>query len=246
MRQLLPLVFVLAGLTAACGGLGPQSPTSPSSSLPKPKSIKVVGPPLGVGDTVQFNAAAVMPDGTEPDITGTAKWTSSNTAVATVTATGMVSALTEGTVDIKAALQGMTGTNRQTVKNFPTFTALGIIKQAPPGFSPLAGVQVQVTSGHDIGRSTTTDGNGYYSLGGLRQATFTLEFSRDGLISIDKQITLNDDKRLDLLMYDTPPPGATARCRDKKWSYATDARQACARDGGVAYAVCPGPLCSGH
>ena len=44
---------------------------------------------------------------------------------------------------------------------------------------------------------------------------------------------------------DTHPPGATARCKDKTWAFTADPNAACSRNGGVAYFVCPGPLCAG-
>ncbi len=40
-----------------------------------------------------------------------------------------------------------------------------------------------------------------------------------------------------------PPAGATARCKDKSWSYATTKAAACAANSGVSYWACPGPFC---
>jgi hypothetical protein len=49
--------------------------------------------------------------------------------------------------------------------------------------------------------------------------------------------------RIDVLLYPVPPAGATARCKDKSWSFAADKPSACAKNGGVAYGTCPGPFC---
>jgi uncharacterized protein YjdB len=77
--------------------------SSPSTSV---MSVAVTGPTLEVGATSQFRATATLSDGTKQDVTSASTWTSSNTAVATVTAAGIVTALTIGSTTITATYQG--------------------------------------------------------------------------------------------------------------------------------------------
>jgi hypothetical protein len=80
---------------------------------PKPKltSIAIASSQPGsfqLGTTQQFTATGTYSDGTTGDITSRAKWTSSNTEVATVDAKGQVTAVTLGSTNITASLSGIT------------------------------------------------------------------------------------------------------------------------------------------
>jgi hypothetical protein len=77
--------------------------TSPSTAT---TSVTVTGPTLEVGATGQFKATATLSDGTKQDVTAVSTWSSSNTAIATVTATGMVTAVSAGMTTITATYQG--------------------------------------------------------------------------------------------------------------------------------------------
>jgi hypothetical protein len=73
-------------------------------------SITVAGPnAMNVGATSEMIATAVRSDGSTQVVTTTAAWHSSNPAVATVTATGQVTAVAAGTSVISAAFGGRTG-----------------------------------------------------------------------------------------------------------------------------------------
>jgi uncharacterized protein YjdB len=60
--------------------------------------------------TSQFIAAATMSTGPEQIVTNAAAWTSSNPAVATVSGTGLVTAVAAGVTDITATYNGLAGT----------------------------------------------------------------------------------------------------------------------------------------
>jgi len=68
-----------------------------------------------VGSTQQFNATASYGGATSQDVTQTSKWKSSNTAVATVSATGLVTAVAAGSATITASFQNRSGSNPITV-----------------------------------------------------------------------------------------------------------------------------------
>jgi hypothetical protein len=61
---------------------------------------------LAIGNTLQFSALGAFNDGTFQDLTNSATWTSSNTAVATVNSSGLVTAVGNGTSTIAAAENG--------------------------------------------------------------------------------------------------------------------------------------------
>ena len=63
---------------------------------------------VSVGGNVQFTATGTYDDGSTGDITGQVVWHSSNTAKATVSATGVVHGVAAGTANIYAQLYGIT------------------------------------------------------------------------------------------------------------------------------------------
>ena len=122
---------------------------------------------------------------------------------------------------------------------------------------------------HDIianaGRTTLTDGNGYYSFSGLSAGALTLEALRSGYSTTDKNINLTSDLRFDFgmpavgggspLPSPLPAPNqctgpisaacgaATARCNDGTYSCSQNRSGTCSSHGGVACWICPGLLC---
>lgn len=102
------LVLVLAG----CG----DSPTKPA----RVAEVSIAVPPgdVIVGSQVQLSASPLDSKGNAlqgREVT----WSSQNQAIATVSSTGLLSALTPGTVGINATSQGRTGTTQVVVKPVP-------------------------------------------------------------------------------------------------------------------------------
>ncbi len=97
-------LLLAATLPLACGSNSPAAPSGPAVA-----SITVSGSnALTVGSTAAMTAKAMQSDGSSQDVTASATWQSSNTAVATVSA-GQVRGLSPGTAVISAALGGRTG-----------------------------------------------------------------------------------------------------------------------------------------
>jgi hypothetical protein len=93
---------------AACGGGDPAGPTLTTLSVAvSPTSVEV-------GQSATATASGVDQNG-QPIAVGSVTWTSSNTTVATVNASGAVSALSPGTVQISAAATGKTAQATLTV-----------------------------------------------------------------------------------------------------------------------------------
>jgi len=70
---------------------------------------------IGVGTTRQFAATGTYDDGTTKDLTATATWLTSNPATATVSMTGLATALAKGATVISATSGGITGMTTLTV-----------------------------------------------------------------------------------------------------------------------------------
>jgi len=104
------LLFTSFVFLSACG----RSPTTPSTSSTSSTStgVKVSGPQgvLIPGETVQLKAAQYVttpPNYTETDKTTTATWLSSDPSVATVSSTGLVTAVAPGLAGISATVQNL-------------------------------------------------------------------------------------------------------------------------------------------
>ena len=101
-------LFFLA-LVAACGdGENPAAPTSVTTAT----SLTIVGPAgfssgstLTIGQTVSLRASLDLSDGTRRDVD--AEWQSSNTTIATVDQSGMVTARAAGVFDVSASAEGL-------------------------------------------------------------------------------------------------------------------------------------------
>jgi len=93
-----------------------------------------------------------------------------------------------------------------------TFTIAGVVSEEPGG-KAIVGASVGVVDGVNAGRSGTTDGNGYYSIPGLRGGSFTLRATKAGYETADRGLTLSADTPVDLRMRASapapvPPPPA--------------------------------------
>lgn len=102
-----PRALLLIALTLPIAGC--------TNSLVDSLAVTPTTQSLAVGQTVQFTATGTTGHGsghpsTTSDVTDSATWTSSSPAVATVSSTGLATALTAGTTTITATINGYTGT----------------------------------------------------------------------------------------------------------------------------------------
>ena len=139
-------------LLAAC------SKDSSTTSPPAPKVASVaVTPGAGtiiVGGTVQLTASTL--DSTGAALTGhSISWSSSNAAVATVSATGLVTGVSGGVATISATSEGKVGTATVTVANAfnPTTSTTLAGTQRYTSINIPAGVVITVTGALDLSAS---------------------------------------------------------------------------------------------
>jgi len=104
-------------------GLGISvEPTVPPTDPPSLTSIEVTPETASIviDSTQQFTATGTYSDGSTADLTELVTWTSSNHDVATITASGLATGVSKGTVTITAASNGVTDTATLTVTEAPT------------------------------------------------------------------------------------------------------------------------------
>jgi uncharacterized protein YjdB len=110
LSQSLSIASLLMALGAAAGCMG-TSDVSDDGVGVTGVSISPDKITLGTGTTFQFQAMVHYADGTSNDVThdSVTVWNTSNPTIATVSGSGMVSAINEGLVDISADYKGEKG-----------------------------------------------------------------------------------------------------------------------------------------
>lgn len=112
----------------------------------------------------------------------------------------------------------------------------------------VADAKVEVV-GADAGRITQSDASGNFVLANVTAGTVSLRVSKAGYQTWTRDgISLDGDRKVAVELFVEPPTdasGATAtgRCNDGSWTWAPIIAAACTNNGGLAYGVCPGPLC---
>ncbi|MEE8471227.1 MAG: Ig-like domain-containing protein, partial [Dehalococcoidia bacterium] len=102
----------IAEITATLGGITSNSAILNATAAPVPQVVSIEVTPessfVSVGDTRWFMAMGTYSDGSTAEITGNVTWSSSDTIVATIDESGLVTAEAEGTAEITATLDGTT------------------------------------------------------------------------------------------------------------------------------------------
>jgi hypothetical protein len=149
------LVLLLAG----CGGSSPVSPGGTVSAV----QVGVSGAAptaLAPGDTRQLFATASRRDGTVVDVTNLATWQSSNPSIATVSASGLLVAAAEGSIDLFATYSDVRGTLHADIRR--TVCDLTISPASSP-FGPFGGAgSVSVTVASQTCRWTARSAAGWF------------------------------------------------------------------------------------
>ena len=104
-------------ITATSGTVNGTASLTVSSKTITSITISPANPSISLsgGQTEQFTATATFSDGTIGDITTTSTWTSSNTSVAIINATGLATPVGAGGTTIGASSGGVAATTSLTV-----------------------------------------------------------------------------------------------------------------------------------
>ena len=94
--------------------------------------ITPANPAIAAGQNQQFSAKGKFSDGSNQDLTSSVNWPSSDTTVATISASGMASGLKQGASTIEAA-SGSVSTSTSLTVNPPSVVSIALF---PPRTSP--------------------------------------------------------------------------------------------------------------
>jgi hypothetical protein len=180
--RLLLLSMMLA--TSACEQQPQHTPVVPTPLLPAVTEITIDGlsTPLAVGQSVQLAALVTLPDGTRK--VADAAWASSDNAIATVSATGVLTVVRQGAANITTTAYQ----HKASVRLRVPFAITGVIHESfPAADTPIAGARVDVQGGPDAGASAMTDAAGRFSLD-VEAAGFTLVVTKNGYESTSSVI----------------------------------------------------------
>jgi len=169
-------------------------------------TISGVGNTATVLQTAALTATATLSDNSTLNVTAQAAWTSSNQAVATVSAAGVVTFVAPGDVDIAATFGGVGGSVHVTVPAV-FYNLTGIVTDAGDN-RPVGGIVVAIQGGQDNGRMAVTDGSGAYLLRDVAAGAFTVQFSSPlaEYVTATRAVTLLQNERVDIALTRTALP----------------------------------------
>jgi hypothetical protein len=201
------LALGTAQVTATYQGASGQFPVSLSVA-----SVTVTGTTsLTIGQTSQFTATAHFSNGTSQDQTLVSQWSSSNASVASVSGSGVVTAVSNGSVTITATFQGLQGAGAVAVGLPATFTLTGTLTDGT-SHGPCPNFTIQLLSGTTVITSTLTDSNGNYAISGLSAGTYTLSVTFAFFLTTTQQVTVPPSRQVDLVLQRATLTVVTVSC----------------------------------
>ncbi len=244
-------------MLVGCSGKSVDNPVAPSPSLPAAPgpgvAALVITNQLVTDTTMQMIATARFADGNTRDVTTSSTWVTSDTSIATISPAGMLTILAGGAVDVRADFQGTAASLHLTLTRPPDprtrFALTGVAHEVLPGTRVLDNVRIAITTGADAGTAVTSDASGQFRFASVSASRVSLEATRDGFqLWRMTNLMIDKDMRIEVVMFPTPPTNAagqpaTGRCKDATWTWSTSIPDACTDHGGLAYGVCPGPMC---
>lgn len=142
-----------SSISASMGSVTGSTSLSVSSATPISIAVSPLNPTQPLGVSQQFAATANFSDGSSQDITNVAKWSSSSTSVANITASGFESSSNVGTATISASFGGVNGSSLLAV-NAANLTSITI----QPGNGSIAqGTKQQFTATGTFNDGSTRD-----------------------------------------------------------------------------------------
>ncbi len=150
-------------VTASWGSVSNTSVLTVTPAVLISVSVNPVNPSILVGGTQQFTATGTFSDSSTQDLTGSAIWNSSNTNVATISASGLASGLVVGTTTISATDLSVSGSTTLTVAIVPPVLQSISIAPANPAVA--------------IGQNQQFAATGFYGDGSTQDVTSLVNWS---------------------------------------------------------------------
>src|SRR5438094_3931891 len=161
--RLVLTLFCLAFLAGCGGGSNSGSATPPSTATLGSLQVTPASTSLAPGAGQQFTATGHYSDGTSKDLTSSAQWSSSDSNVASVSGTGMATAVTFGVVTVTAQSGSLQATATVNVSSAgANLTAISI---APAGASIPVHTTQQFTATGSYSDGSSRDLTGLVSWG---------------------------------------------------------------------------------
>lgn len=119
--------FLVGLALSACSGGDSGAPSQPIKTIPKltTLSVQLASASVVAGQTTQATVSGLDQNG-QPISTGAVAWSSTNPSIASVDATGRITALQAGATTIFAAASGLTASASLTVTAAPALTRLTV------------------------------------------------------------------------------------------------------------------------
>lgn len=109
--RLTHLFVLMSAVLLSCAACSGTAPTTASTIA----SMSISGAPPAVGGRSQYSADVTLPNGVEQNVTNVATWQSSDTAVASVSSTGLVTGVAAGSATLTATYQGVSVSQKITI-----------------------------------------------------------------------------------------------------------------------------------
>jgi hypothetical protein len=198
--------LLIIGLGTTCGGdkSGPTGPTILAPTAPIAGfSISGQGALADVGQTTQLTATVTRADGTAQNVTTDTTWSSSDTAVVTVSDSGVMTAIAFGVAGVTASYRGQHDHLDVRVLPSGSFILTGSITE--PVDVRIDEARVAVTGGDSAGPRSTIAEGGFYRFIGVSGA-ITVTASRSGYASQERSVTMSQDRTVNLQLAPNTKP----------------------------------------
>jgi hypothetical protein len=125
-----------------------------------------------------------------------------------VNASGLVTAIAVGDLQVNASFQGTTSFLRFSVVRSAGFVVSGRVTDGTSG-GVLPNISVSIADAGSATKTALTDSSGNYSIGGVAQGAATLTATATSYETNSKSITVSTDTKIDLVMVRTAGPAPT-------------------------------------
>lgn len=189
---------ILVGLAAAsCDSREPRNPVEPGPPVPTLVRLELRVPKsIAPGESAQLTVNAVRSDNSVENVSGQARWDSSNRNILEISSTGVATGVARGEAVIFVAHQTQKASAPTFVLPAGTYRLDGTITDSGVR---LPGVSVAVIEGVGENLTTTTEANGKYALYGV-SGRVRLLAKASGYLDQIQAIDVTDHRAFDFEM----------------------------------------------